>query len=96
MAEELFRHLLKGKQFENVEEVHFEELLPEDKKQLTQNLQMDIDFFLLAGTCKALFSEPFTNRILSNISGTYVNSPYVMRLQGCVYSSCLIIADAKP
>jgi hypothetical protein len=95
MAENLFRCLLKGKEFENVEELNWTELTSAEKRCCISNAQYDIDFAFLYSTNGNLLNDPCVCSVLSNVNGTIVNTPYIQKIQGGPFSSALVLFDVK-
>jgi hypothetical protein len=98
MAENLIRSMLKGTQHENMEEITWEELNAQEKRECLGSAAVDIDFTLFSSQCLHLLAEPFVNLLLSNVSGTVVMRPYVAVGTFAVPSiglvSCLGVADS--
>jgi hypothetical protein len=96
MAENLIRSMLKGTQHENMEEITWEELNAQEKRECLGSAAVDIDFTLFSSQCLHLLAEPFVNLLLSNVSGTVVMRPYIQKLHGCPFTSILILANSQP
>jgi hypothetical protein len=96
MAENLFRALLKGREFGNVEELNWVELSAADKRCCIENARYDIDFAFFYSPADRLFQDSALCSLLSNNNGTIVHQPYVQRLQGGPFASSLVLFDVKP
>jgi hypothetical protein len=95
-AKEVLKSLLRTSVHESSEDLDKSPLNPQEKRQCLSNGTFDIDFCAFSGLAENILNDPALSRILSNLSGTFVKSPYNQRLNGYRHQKVLVICDIKP
>lgn len=95
-AKEIFKSLLRNSAHELNEDLQWSELTPLEKRTCLSSGTFDIDFLAFSGLAQNLINEKNIAATLSNLSGTFVKSPYLQSLHGYKFKKVLVFCDLKP